>query len=75
MLKIEVILGIAASVVTLCAFFFRAWANLRRGRRIQAYRRSIGEQSELELERLRTELDEAERQATERRRRKDSSAR
>jgi biopolymer transport protein ExbB/TolQ len=73
MLKIEVILGIAASVVTLCAFFFRAWANLRRGRRIQSYRRSIGEQADLELERLRADLDEAEWQAAERRSRKDSS--
>jgi hypothetical protein len=59
MVKIEVILGVAASVVTLLAFFFRAWANLRRGRRMDAYRKSIGETSELELDRLRREIDEA----------------
>jgi hypothetical protein len=59
MVKIEVILGVAASVVTLMAFFFRAWANLRRGRRQEAYRKSIGEASELELERLRREIEEA----------------
>ncbi len=51
------ILGLTAAVVTLLTFFFRAWANLRRGRRMETYRRDIGKQSELELERLRSEIE------------------
>lgn len=70
MVKIEVILGLAASVIALATFFFRAWANLRRGRRLEGYRKGISEQSELELERLQAELDETRRQLE--RDRKDS---
>jgi hypothetical protein len=62
MVKIEVILGLAASIIALATFFFRAWANLRRGRRLEGYRKGISQQSELELERLRAELDETRRQ-------------
>ena len=40
MIRIEVILGIAAAVVTLSAFFFRAWANWRSGRRVKTDRKS-----------------------------------
>jgi hypothetical protein len=50
--------GLAAATITLLTFFFRAWANLRRGRRLEAYRKSIGESAELELERLRAEHEE-----------------
>jgi hypothetical protein len=70
MVKIEVIIGLAASIVGLATFFFRAWANLRAGRRVQGYRKAIGDQSELELQRLRAELEEAQRQLE--RDRKDS---
>jgi biopolymer transport protein ExbB/TolQ len=59
--RVEVILGIAASVVTLSVFFFKAWANLRAGRRVERYRKSIDEQAQLELDRLRLELEEAQR--------------
>jgi hypothetical protein len=62
MIKIEVIVGLAASIVALATFFFRAWANLRSGRRVQGSRKTIGEQSELELQRLQAELEEAQRQ-------------
>ena len=55
--KIGAVLGIVAATVTLLTFFFRAWANLRRGRRYQAYTRSLDERSELELERLRQEIE------------------
>jgi hypothetical protein len=55
--KVAALLGIAAATVTLLTFFFRAWANLRRGRRMDAYRRDLHERSELELERLRQEID------------------
>lgn len=70
MLRIEVILGIAAAVVTLTAFFLRAWGNLRAGRRVSRYRSTIDRQAQLELDRMRAELDAAERGLT--RDRKDS---
>ncbi len=56
------LLGLTAAIVTLLTFFFRAWANLRRGRRLDAYRRSVGTQSQLELERLRLEIERGERE-------------
>jgi hypothetical protein len=55
--KIAAVIGVAAATVTLLTFFFRAWANLRRGRRYQGYKRDLTEKSELELERLREEID------------------
>ncbi|HEY3182557.1 MAG TPA: hypothetical protein VGJ77_06980 [Gaiellaceae bacterium] len=55
--KIGAILGIAAATITLLTFFFRSWANLRRGRRMDAYRHDLHERSELELERLRQEIE------------------
>ena len=70
MLRIEVILGVAASVVTLSAFFFRAWANLRSGRRVSKYRNEITSRTELELDRMRAEMESAERELE--RNRKDS---
>jgi hypothetical protein len=61
MLRIEVILGVAASVVTLTAFFFRSWSNLRAGRRVSRYRNDISRRSELELDRIRAEIESAQR--------------
>ena len=55
--KVGAILGIAAATVTLLTFFFRSWANLRRGRKMDAYRRDLDERSQLELERLRQEIE------------------
>ena len=55
--KIGAVLGIVAATITVLTFFFRAWANLRKGRRYQAYNRELAERSELELERLRQEID------------------
>jgi hypothetical protein len=52
------ILGLAAATIALMTFFFRAWANLRRGRRLETYRRSIGEAADLELQRLRAEQED-----------------
>jgi hypothetical protein len=37
--KLGAIIGLAAATLSLLTFFFRAWGNLRRGRRIQKYRR------------------------------------
>ena len=56
--KLGAVLGIAAATVTLLTFFFRAWANLRRGRRYQSYTRDLTEKSDLELERLRQEIEQ-----------------
>ena len=58
MARVAEILGLAASVVVLLTFFFRAWANLRRGKRLEAYPRTVGESADLELERLRAEQEE-----------------
>jgi hypothetical protein len=55
------IAGLAAATITLLTFFFRAWANLRRGRRVEAYRHRLSESADLELERLRAEIDEEAR--------------
>jgi hypothetical protein len=56
--RIGAIIGLAAATITLLTFFFRAWGNLRRGRRLEAYRRTIGESADLELQRLRAEHEE-----------------
>jgi hypothetical protein len=56
--RVAEILGVAAATITLLTFFFRAWANLRRGRRLDAYRKTISESSQLELDRLRAEMEE-----------------
>jgi len=56
--RVAELVGVAAATITLLTFFFRAWANLRRGRRLEAYRRSIGESADLELQRLRAEHEE-----------------
>jgi len=55
------IAGLAAATITLLTFFFRAWASLRRGRRLEAYRHRLSESADLELERLRAEIDEETR--------------
>ncbi len=57
MARVAELLALTASVVTLLTFFFRAWANLRRGRKMDAYRTEIDERSQLELERLRQEIE------------------
>jgi hypothetical protein len=63
MIKVEVLVGLAVAIAVLTALFFRAWSNLRTGRRVEGYRKAIGDQSELELQRLRAELEETQRQA------------
>ena len=55
--KAAAVLGICAATLTILTFFFRAWANLRRGRRYQRYDKEIRERGEHELERLRQEID------------------
>ena len=55
--RLFAVLGAAAATVTLLTFFFRAWANLRRGRRYERYKRDLEGTSELELQRLREEIE------------------
>jgi hypothetical protein len=61
-MRVVEILVLIAAVVVLLTFFFRAWANLRRGKRFEAYNRSIRDSADLELQRLQNELDASLRQ-------------
>jgi hypothetical protein len=67
MLRVEVILGIAASAIGILTFMARAYANIRKGRRIKRYSQGIDRSSEVELARMREEL-EAAREMSERKR-------
>ena len=69
MLRIEVLLGVIASSIAILAFMARAYANIRKGRRIKRYSRDIETRTERELAELREET-EAAREMTARRRRK-----
>jgi hypothetical protein len=68
-LRVEVILGIIASSIAILAFMARAYANIRRGRRIKRYAHEIDRRAERDLAQLREET-EAAREMTARRRRK-----
>jgi hypothetical protein len=59
-LKIEVIIGVVASSIAILAFMARAYANLRRGRRIQRYRRDASHTADAELARIQEEIRAAE---------------
>ena len=67
MLRIEVLIGLIASAIAILTFMARAYANIRRGRRIKRYAEGIDRRSEEELSRLREELDAAQ-EMTERKR-------
>jgi hypothetical protein len=68
-LKIEIIIGLIASALAIIGFMARAYANIRRARRVQRYSAGITTQSEEELRRLREELDAAQEISRERRER------
>jgi hypothetical protein len=70
LLRIEVILGLIASSVAILTFMAKAYANIRKGRRIKRYSREIDVRSEAELRRLQEELQAAE-EMTARRRKRD----
>ena len=55
MVKIEIILGIVAASIAILGFMARAYANIRRGRRIRRYSSDAAAQAERELERLQEE--------------------
>jgi hypothetical protein len=59
MLRIEVILGIIASSIAILAFMARAYANIRRGRRVKRYSGEMGRRAEEDFQKLKEELDAA----------------
>ena len=59
MLRVEVILGIVASSIAIIAFMARAYANIRRGKRIKQYSGEAGRRAEEDLHKLKEELDAA----------------
>jgi hypothetical protein len=59
-LRVEVIIGVIASAIAILTFMARAYANIRKGRRIKNYAHGIDVQSEEELNRLREELKAAQ---------------
>jgi len=56
-LKIEVILGIIASSIAILAFMARAYANIRRGRRVKRYSGEVGRRAEQDFEKLKEEIE------------------
>jgi hypothetical protein len=70
MLRIEVILGVIASSIAILAFMARAYANIRKGRRIKRYSRDIETRTERELAELREETEAAREMSARRRRKK-----
>ena len=70
MLKIEVILGVIASAIAILAFMARAYANIRKGRRIKRYSRDIDQRAERDLAQLREETEAAREMSSRRRRKK-----
>jgi hypothetical protein len=66
-LRVEVIIGLIASAIAILTFMARAYANIRRGRRIKHYAHGIDAQSEEELRRLREEMEAARKMTAERR--------
>jgi hypothetical protein len=68
MLRIEVIIGVIASAIAILTFMARAYANIRRGRRIKRYSQEIDVRSAEELRRLQEEIQAAEEISRERKR-------
>ncbi|MGH3103178.1 MAG: hypothetical protein ACRDN6_03675 [Gaiellaceae bacterium] len=60
MLRVEVIIGLIAASLAILGFMARAWANIRRGRRIKRYANEIGTRTDSELRRMQEELQAAE---------------
>jgi hypothetical protein len=69
-LRIEVILGVIASSIAILAFMARAYANIRKGRRIKRYSRDIDRRTERDLAGLREETEAAREMSARRRRKK-----
>jgi plasmid replication initiation protein len=70
-LRVEVILGVAASAIAILTFMARAYANIRKGRRIKRYSQGIDRRSEEELARMREELRAAQEMSERKRARRE----
>jgi hypothetical protein len=70
MLRIEVLLGVIASSIAILAFMARAYANIRKGRRIKRYSHEIDRRTERDLAGLREETEAAREMSARRRRKK-----
>lgn len=64
------ILGVIASAIAILAFMARAYANIRKGRRIKRYARDIELRTERELADLQEETEAAREMSARRRRKK-----
>jgi hypothetical protein len=69
-LRIEVLLGVIASSIAILAFMARAYANIRKGRRIKRYSQDIDRRTERDLAGLREETEAAREMSARRRRKK-----
>ena len=72
-LRVEVILGIIASSIAILAFIARAWANIRRGRRVKRFADEIGSTRDAEFRRLQEELQVAEEMSARKRRKREGA--
>ena len=70
-LRVEVILGIIASSIAILAFIARAWANIRRGRRVKRYADEISSTRDAEFRRLQEALQAAEGMTAQTRRKRE----
>jgi hypothetical protein len=69
MLRVEVLIGVIASAIAILTFMARAYANIRKGRRIKRFAHGIDRRSTEELERLREELQAAQEMSAQRKER------
>jgi hypothetical protein len=67
-LRIEVILGVIASSIAILAFMARAYANIRKGRRIKRYSQQIDRRTERDLAEMQEELHAAREMSARKRR-------
>jgi hypothetical protein len=71
-LRIEVILGIVASSIAILAFMARAYANIRRGRRVKRYSGELGRRAEEDFQKLKEEMESGGEMSGGERRSKDA---
>jgi hypothetical protein len=70
MLRIEVLIGVIASAIAILSFMARAYANIRRGRRIKHHSQELDVRTEAELKRLQEEISAAEEMSRRKRERR-----
>jgi hypothetical protein len=72
-LRIEVLIGVIASAIAILSFMARAYANIRRGRRIKQYSQEMDVRTEAELKQLQEEISAAEEMSRRKRERRTGS--